>query len=244
MPDRTVREHMTDDPQLRFLPALLPGAQANFGFAASGFLFGVLFGVAASGAGITVFQAVLMSAFMFTAAGQFAALEFWQTPLPYATLAVSTLLISSRLGLLSIAMIPYIRERSLTTRMAGFALLLDPNAVMVMKLKRSHDPLGYMVGGGLALYTTWIVGTIIGATFTNILTADMVAALKFAGILFIAMIMMTVAKDNGRHWLPWTISGLAAVALTLAEAHPAAIMILSVLAGILAGLTKAKIANA
>ncbi len=234
---------MTVEPKYRFLSALLPGAQANFGFAASGFLFGILFGIAATGAGITVFQATLMSAVMFTAAGQFAALEFWQTPLPYATLAVSTLLISSRLGLLSIAMIPYIRERSLATRMAGFAYLLDPNAVLVMKLKQAHDPLGFLVGGGLALYVTWIIGTIIGATFTNILTADMVEAMQFAGILFIAMIMMTVAKDNGKHWLPWTISGASAMALTLAGAHPAAIMILSVLAGIFGAIAKEKFAR-
>ncbi len=235
---------MNAEPKHRFLSALLPGARANFGFAASGFLFGVLFGVASTGAGIGVFQAVLMSATMFTAAGQFAALEFWQTPLPYATLAVSTLLISSRLSLFSIAMIPYIREQSLAARMAGFAFLLDPNAVLVMKLKQPYDPLGYLVGGGLALYATWIVGTIVGATFTNILTAEMVKALEFAGVLFIAMIMMTVAKGNTKNWLPWTIAGIAAVALTKAGAHPAAVMILATLAGTIAGIIKLKFNNA
>jgi branched chain amino acid efflux pump len=235
---------MNAEPKHRFLRALLPGARANFGFAASGFLFGVLFGVASTGAGITVIQAVLMSATMFTAAGQFAALEFWQTPLPYATLAVSTLLISSRLSLFSIAMIPYIRERSLLVRMAGFAFLLDPNAVLVTKLKQTHDPLGYLVGGGLALYTTWIFGTIVGATFTNILTADMVKALEFAGVLFIALVMMTVAKGNAKNWLPWTVAGLSAVALTKAGAHPAAVMIVATLAGTIAGMIKSKFSDA
>ncbi len=235
---------MPEDTRHKFLPALLPGAQANFGFAASGFLFGVLFGIASSGAGIPLFQTVLMSAMMFTAAGQFAAIEFWQTPLPYATLAVTTLLISSRLSLFSIALIPHIRERSLITRMAGFAFLLDPNAVQVMTLKRSCDPLGYLVGGGLALYTFWIAGTIVGATFTNILTADMVKALEYAGILFIAIVMMTVAKGNAKNWLPWTIAGLSAVALTEAGANPAAVMILATLAGTIAGLIKSKFNHA
>jgi len=234
---------MTTEPMQKFLPALLPGARANFGFAASGFLFAILYGIAAAGAGITVFQAVLMSAFMFTAAGQFAALEFWQTPLPYATLAVSTVLISSRLGLMSVALIPYIRERSLATRMAGFAFLLDPNAVLVMNPKQTHDPLGFLVGGGLALYVTWIAGTFIGVTFTNILTADMIAALQYAGVLFIAMIMMVVAKGNGKNWLPWAVSGISAVTLSKAGMHPAAIMILSVLAGTIIVVAKKRYAN-
>lgn len=219
------------------------GAKSNFGFAASGTLFAILFGIAAASAGLSVFQAVLMSATFFSAAGQFAALEFWQTPLPYATLAVSTVLISSRLSLLSIAMIPHITERSLFTRMAGFSILLDPNAVMVMNLKEPHDPLGVLVGGGLAMYVTWIAGTFIGATFTNILTPDMVASLQYAGVLFIGMIMMMVIRSSSKNWMPWTISGLMAAALSFFNLPPSAIMIISVMAGTITGIVKAKASN-
>ena len=48
----------------------------------STFMFGVMFGIAATSAGISHWYALLMSATVFTASGQFAALEFWQSPLP------------------------------------------------------------------------------------------------------------------------------------------------------------------
>ena len=234
---------MTQPSKSSFLASMKMGAISNFGFAASGMLFAILFGIAATSAGMSVLHAVLMSATFFSSAGQFAALEFWQTPLPYATLAVSTILISSRLALLSVAMVPYITERSLLTRMAGFFVLLDPNALLVMNFKGPHDPLGVLVGGGLSMYVTWIFGTFIGATFTNILAPDTIAALGYAGVLFIAMIMTMVARSVGKHWVPWAISGLSAAALSLMNVPPSIVMIIAVLAGTITGIVKAKVSN-
>lgn len=67
-------------------------------------MFGVMFGIAAVASGISTWQALLMSASVFTASGQFAALEFWQAPLPLGTIALSVFLVSTRNILLGMAM--------------------------------------------------------------------------------------------------------------------------------------------
>ena len=64
----------------------LLGIRTSGDYFISTFLFGVMFGIAAAASGIEDWQAMLMSASVFTASGQFAALEFWQAPLPLGTM--------------------------------------------------------------------------------------------------------------------------------------------------------------
>lgn len=223
---------MNDQPTEPFYPSMIAGIRSLAGFGLTSGLFGILFGIAATSAGLSAFQSVFMSVCMFTAAGQFAALEFWQSPLPYATLAISTLLISSRLVLMSVAIVPYVRERPLYVRLAGFTMLMDPNVVLTMNLKKPYDTLGYLFGGGIAMYLGWISGTVIGSVFTNLLSAETMEVLRFAGIIFIGMVMMVVVRGGEKHWWPWIASAIAAVILTKLGIQPALVMILGVAVGV------------
>ena len=74
----------------------LLGIRTSGDYFVSTFIFGIMFGIAAAAIGIENWQAMLMSASVFTASGQFAALEFWQSPLPLGTIALSVALVSSR----------------------------------------------------------------------------------------------------------------------------------------------------
>ena len=82
----------------------LHGVRTSGDYFLSTFIFGVMFGIAASATGLENWQALLMSASVFTASGQFAALEFWQAPLPLGTIALSVFLVSTRNILLGMAM--------------------------------------------------------------------------------------------------------------------------------------------
>ena len=92
------------------------GIRLSGDYFVSTFIFGIMFGITASAAGLEQWQAMLMSLTSFTASGQFAALEFWQAPLPYATIALSVLLVSTRNLLLGMAMTHHFDGHSLRRR--------------------------------------------------------------------------------------------------------------------------------
>ena len=75
-----------------------------------------MFGITAAALGIDNWLAMLMSLTSFTASGQFAALEFWQSPLPYGTIAISVALVSTRNILLGMAMTYHFDGHSLQRR--------------------------------------------------------------------------------------------------------------------------------
>ena len=135
--------------------SLLLGMRSSGDYFLSTFMFGVMFGIAASAVGISHWHALLMSASVFTASGQFVALEFWQSPLPYGTIALSVALVSSRNILLGMAMTHHFDGHSLKRRIAWLFLLNDPGVVTTYRLETNVDRLGYITGYGISMMTSW-----------------------------------------------------------------------------------------
>ena len=119
--------------------SLLLGIRSSADYFISTFMFGVMFGIAATSAGISHWYALLMSATAFTASGQFAALEFWQSPLPYGTIALSVALVSSRNILLGMAMTHHFDGHSLKRRIAWLFMLNDPGVVTTYRLEKNVE---------------------------------------------------------------------------------------------------------
>jgi len=218
-----------------FRQSFVCGAQSVAGFSVSTLLFGAMFGIAATGVGLTQFEALLMSGLVFTASAQFAGLELWQHPLPLSAIMISTVLISCRHVLLGLALVPHIRQGSALTRLSVMTMLTDPGAIMTIKLGRANDRvidrIGYFIGAGMILYLSWMVGTFIGLTFTNLFSADQLAALRFSGILVMATMMVLFAKGEESQSLPWIISAVCAAVFSSVGLHPYLIMPVSVVIG-------------
>lgn len=68
--------------------------------------FGIAFGAAAIEKGLSAALAVLMSAFVFAGASQFAALDLWSSPMPYLMLALTVFAVNARHILLGAALPP------------------------------------------------------------------------------------------------------------------------------------------
>ncbi|MGI9316661.1 MAG: AzlC family ABC transporter permease [bacterium] len=200
---------------MAFQQSMTAGARASVGFLISTFLFGLLFGLAAASAGIQQSTALFMSASVFSASAQFAALEFWQTPLPLGSIALSVALVSSRNILLGMSLTHQLDGYSLPRRLAHLALLTDPAAVMLKRLDSHVDRLGYMTGYGLALFASWLCSTWAGFTFGHLLTGARIESLDFAGPLVMATMMVLFAKGSRGPPLPWLVSG--AVSLLMFE---------------------------
>lgn len=126
--------------------------------------YGVAFGVAATEAGLSAAQAVVMSALVFTALAQFATLEFMQEPVALGSMALVVLVLSARHIVIGAALSPWINQLPPAQRAAVLATLSDANfADASPSLQKGDGDLGPMLGGGLMLWSVWVGGTGLGA---------------------------------------------------------------------------------
>ena len=102
-------------------------------------MFGVMFAIAATSAGLTPLETIAMSALVFTASAQFASLEIWNHPGALGTILVASALISSRHVLLALALVNHIKERSVWERILSMWMLTDPNAITTIRLSRQGE---------------------------------------------------------------------------------------------------------
>ncbi|MEM1286365.1 MAG: AzlC family ABC transporter permease [Pseudomonadota bacterium] len=151
--------------------------------------FGIAYGVAAIEAGLTVDQAIAMSAFMFAGASQFAAIDLWQGPLPYLSLALVVLAVNARHLILGAAISPYVNQLPPGRWFLALCLLSDVNFADSYKLmKTGYRDAGLILGGGLLMWVTWLAATIVGvfagaiATNLDYLGVDVVMAAFFGAL--------------------------------------------------------------
>ena len=151
--------------------------------------FGIAFGVAAIEAGMSVGQAIAMSAFIFAGASQFAALDLWHGPLPYMSLALVVLAVNARHLILSAAISPYVNQLRPGRWFLALFLLSDVNFADSYKLVKSGErDVGLILGGGLLMWVAWLaattVGVFAGAVVTNLdrFGVDVVMAAFFAAL--------------------------------------------------------------
>ncbi|MFT5505209.1 MAG: putative branched-subunit amino acid permease [Gammaproteobacteria bacterium] len=202
----------------------------------STFLFGVLFGIAAATAGISDWQAIFMSGTVFSASAQFVTLEFWQSPLPLGTIALSVFLVSTRNILLGMSMTYHFDGHSLGRRIIWLFILNDPGVITSFRLDKEVDRLGYVTGYGVALMVSWTLSTFTGLQLAEWFSQTDLGSLRFAGPLVMATMMMLFIKGSSGKSTPWMVSGVAALILLELGADNYWILIGSVIIGVIASV--------
>jgi len=224
--------------------SLLLGIRSSGAYFISTFLFGVMFGIAASSAGVSHWHSMLMSASVFSASAQFASLEFWQAPLPLGTIALSVALVSSRNILLGMSMTHHFDGHSLARRIIMLFILNDPGVVTSFRLDKSVDRLGYVAGYGMALMLSWLSSSWLGLNIAQWFANANLGSLDFAGPLVMATMMILFAKGSKADPTPWIVSGVAALFLFEVGTPNYLILILSVIIGVIAAIVRERLKHA
>ncbi|MCJ8142437.1 AzlC family ABC transporter permease [Ancylobacter sp. A5.8] len=177
------------------------------------FVFGAAFGVAAHAAGLEGWVAALMSALVFAGASQFAVLDLWQSPVPWVTILLATFAINSRHLLLGASIRPLTRGLSTWKRYLSMTLLSDLNwAALISAEARGERDLGYMVGGGVAMWVVWLSATVIGGAVGDFTLADLQRyGLDLVMAVFFATTLFGLRRKKIDD-LPWLVAGLASLA--------------------------------
>lgn len=133
-------------------------------FCVSAVPFGVAFGAAALGAGMTPAEAILMSAVSFAGSAQFAVLSLWTAvPLPVAAIIVTAFLVNARHIVMGAALYPHVKNQPQARLLALSAGMTDAGwAVTLQAMLSGRRDLGILLGTVILQWPVWVGGTVVG----------------------------------------------------------------------------------
>ncbi|MBV1842105.1 AzlC family ABC transporter permease [Photobacterium ganghwense] len=169
-------------------------------------VFGAAFGLAASQTGLDNTSSLLMSTLVFAGASQFAALDLWGTEVPVIPLMVTVFAINARHLLMGATLYPWLRHLPPAKRYGVMLLASDANwALSLNALSRGERGIGLLLGGGLALWSFWIVGTWLGLTFGNAIHDPVSLGLDMVMGCFL-LSMVAIGPKNIRILVIWAVA--------------------------------------
>lgn len=131
--------------------------------------FGIVYGALAAQAGLSLTENLLMSGITFAGASQFVALELWAHPLPFWTILAAVFAVNLRHVLYSAAIGRKMTGWSPLARYGGLGLLTDPTFAFSEIHGGTRLSTAYYFGLSLPLYVNWVLSTVIGALFGNVI---------------------------------------------------------------------------
>lgn len=173
--------------------------------------FGGAFGLAATQAGLSDFTIVIMSALVFAGAAQFAALDLWGPHIPLAAVAVTVFAINARHLLMGATLFPWLRGLPPVKRYGVMLVASDANWAMSMQaFSRGKPGLGLLLGGGLALWLFWVIGTWLGVYFGNAIQDPRRFGLDMVMGCFL-LAMVAGDRKTPKTLLIWTVAATASM---------------------------------
>lgn len=174
--------------------------------------FGAAFGLAAVQKGLAPLEALLMSVTVFAGASQFAAVDMWGAQVSLVPLLAVVFAINSRHLLMGASLYPMLRDLPPGRRYAVLVLLTDANwAVAAQEYQNGRRNLEVIVGGGLALWLAWVLGTALGVYFGGLLQDPRALGLDMVlGCFLLAMALG--GKKSPRTLVAWVVASIASLA--------------------------------
>lgn len=175
--------------------------------------FGLLFGAVAVDGGFSIAEATLMSAAIYAGASQMVGIDLFGQQIAPWMIILSIFAVNFRHVLYSATTGRHIRHFSFLQQAAGFFLLVDTQYALVEQKAESGKPItfAWYMGAGLLIYVSWIIETIIGGFFGNLISNPYALAIDF--ILPIYFLTMVMGFRKRKNWLPIVVaSALSSIA--------------------------------
>lgn len=174
-------------------------------------VFGAAFGLAAAQNGLSDTLTVIMSTLAFAGYAQFAALELWGAQVPFFTMMLTVFAVNARHLLMGATLYPWLCHLSPAKRYGVMLVASDANWAMSMQaFSRGQPGLGLLFGGGLALWSSWVLGTWLGIYFGSAVQDPMSLGLDMVmGCFLLAMVVG--GKKNLRMLAIWTVAACSSL---------------------------------
>ena len=194
--------------------------------------WGLMTGVAMVKSGMSVFESVAMTLFVYAGSSQLAAMPLIAVAAPAWVILATGFCVNLRFVVFSLHLRPYVMHLSRGTRMALGYFTTD--ITYVLFTKRFHTPAksddertaheAYIAGASFLNWAVWMVSSVVGVALANIIPPSW--GRGFAGILCLLGIQYSLASSRLRV-LSSVVAGVTAVS---AYAFPLKLNIISAIA--------------
>ena len=189
----------------------LVGARRTLPIALSGCAYGLVFGVLAQQAHLSILEVLLMSGLVYAGSAQLIVLSLWTTPLPITAILFTTLIVNLRNVLLGVTISPWFLRLPRLKAYTTVFLLADENwALMMGEFNTGKRNAAFLLGSGLVLYVEWLSSTVIGRVLGNIVHDPARFGLDFAFTAVFLFLLVGLWKGKS-DLLPWLVAGIVAV---------------------------------
>ena len=198
----------------RFSDQFYAGARACIPVVISVAAYGLVWGVLARGAGLSVLEVILMSGLVFAGSAQFVALDLWsQTPasLPIGPLILAALIVNLRYLLLTATLRPLYGPHEQLKGALTMAIVSDETwAMTIGEMSKGRGTAAFLLGGGVFAYVCWMATTVLGHTLGAIIDNPVRYGLDFAFTATFLALLLGMWKGKA-DLVPWLVAALAAI---------------------------------
>jgi 4-azaleucine resistance transporter AzlC len=207
------RENVTSEKMTFTLKGMLLGAKRTIPLAISGFAIGIVFGVLARQARLSVIDTLLMSGLVYAGAAQFVALSLWTAiPFPVTTIILTTCIVNMRHLLMGASLRPWFSKLSPWRVYTSIFFMVDESWAMTMSnFENGERDAGFLFGSGLILYFAWVSSTLTGRTVGAWIQNPAQWGLDFAFTAVFTALLISMWKGKS-NLLPWVVAAIVAVA--------------------------------
>jgi 4-azaleucine resistance transporter AzlC len=176
--------------------------------------FGIIFGTLAGVAGLSLWQAVGMSLFVYAGSAQFIVISLMGASASALVILLTTFIVNLRHVLYSATLQPHIQALPQRWRILLAFWLTDETFAVVQRfyLLHGHSPLAhwYWVGVASSLYSCWVISSLVGVLFGQAVPDMANWGLEFAMLATFIGIVVPLLRNQ-----PQIAAALAAGAVAL-----------------------------
>jgi predicted branched-subunit amino acid permease len=160
--------------------------------------FGMVFGVLAGDAKLSVLEALLMSIFVYSGSAQLAVLQGWTSEPQVLAAAATILVINARYVLYGAALRPWLGGLTGAQVYPTLFVLGDGNwALSMQRYAAGERDAGFLFGSGLVMYLPWQVGTLVGYVARSAVADPARFGLDFMLVAFAAALGIGLWRGRG-----------------------------------------------
>lgn len=174
--------------------------------------YGVVWGVLAGQAGLSVIEVALMSGLVFAGASQFVALDMW-TPgdLPVLSIVIAAGIVNLRMLLMSATLRPLVGHLSLPRQLGAMFFVSDEQWAMTMaEVRKGTGSVAFLLGTGVLSWFAWMGSTLCGRVLGAFIDDPTKYGLDFAFTATFLALLLGMWRGRG-DLVPWTVGALAAI---------------------------------
>ena len=175
-----------------FLQGMCAGIPVIFGFIPVGIAYAIM----ARQAGFSVFKTCLMSLSVFAGASEIMAVGMYAQGSSIIAIIIATFVLNLRHIIMSTCVFEKMKKTSLPLKLLAAFGVTDESFAIFTTEKKEKSTVGFILGLILVNYTSWNVGTLIGAIASELLPDIVSASFGIAlYALFIGLLVPNLTKN-------------------------------------------------